>query len=259
MMGTEQGRAALHWALEGTRYHSDSAWLAELVRIMQVMYECNSSQSETLAEAVPEAMKNVLLVMATRGVLSPAWTVSGRDSIMLHALEYGQHEPWFHDFHVLLSTCLRKARAPHAHACVPRSWCVQQVPQPAQVQLLRGTLRGDGYCMQDPEGRSLWDLTWYKAHAISANLTPSLLAESGLVSGLPTAPKSAAELESAAGQQPGLHTTSQEDRAQPLSAPGEEPSLVAQPEGTASATPSSEPGGPPRMHCLVGPMECFSK
>ena len=63
---------------------------------MQVMYECNSSQSETLAEAVPEAMKNVLLVMATRGVLSPAWTVSGRANSMLHALEYGQHEPCFH-------------------------------------------------------------------------------------------------------------------------------------------------------------------
>ena len=30
-----------------------------------------------LAEAVPEAMKNVLLVMATQGLLSPAWTVSG--------------------------------------------------------------------------------------------------------------------------------------------------------------------------------------
>ena len=43
---------------------------------MQVMYECNLSHSETLAEAVPEAMKNVLLVMATRRVLSPAWTVS---------------------------------------------------------------------------------------------------------------------------------------------------------------------------------------
>ena len=96
--------------------------------------------------------------------------------------------------------------------------------------------------MQDPEGRSLWDLTWYKAHAISANLTPSLLAESGLVSGLPTAPKSVAEHEGAAGQQPGPHVTSQEDRAQPLSAPGDEPSLVAPPEGTASATPSSEPG-----------------
>ena len=43
---------------------------------MQVMYECNRSHSETLAEAVPEAMKNVLLVMATQGVLTPAWTVS---------------------------------------------------------------------------------------------------------------------------------------------------------------------------------------
>lgn len=43
----------------------------------QVMYECNRSRSEVLAEAVPEAMKNVLLVMATRGLLSPAWTVSG--------------------------------------------------------------------------------------------------------------------------------------------------------------------------------------
>ena len=43
----------------------------------QVMYECNRSRSEVLAEAVPEAMKNVLLVMATRGLLSPAWMVSG--------------------------------------------------------------------------------------------------------------------------------------------------------------------------------------
>ena len=38
----------------------------ELVWLMQVMYECNRSHSETLAESVPEAMKNVLLVMATR-------------------------------------------------------------------------------------------------------------------------------------------------------------------------------------------------
>ena len=42
----------------------------------QVMYECNRSHSETLAEAVPEAMKNVLLVMATQGVLTPEWTVN---------------------------------------------------------------------------------------------------------------------------------------------------------------------------------------
>lgn len=33
---------------------------------------------------------------------------------------------------------------------------------------------------QDAEGHSLWDLTWYKAHSISANLTPNLLAEAGV-------------------------------------------------------------------------------
>ena len=99
--------------------------------------------------------------------------------------------------------------------------------------------------MQDPEGHSLWDLTWYKAHAISANLTPALLAESGLASGLPVVPRGAAELESAVGQQPGLHPTSQEDRAQLLAQSGEESSLDALPEGApqpASAIPSSEPG-----------------
>ena len=34
--------------------------------------------------------------------------------------------------------------------------------------------------LQDAEGHSLWDLTWYKAHAISANLTPALLADAGV-------------------------------------------------------------------------------
>lgn len=43
--------------------------------------------------------------------------------------------------------------------------------------------------MQDPEGHSLWDLTWYKAHSISANLTPSLLAESGLGPALSLTPE----------------------------------------------------------------------
>ena len=58
---------------------------------MQVMYECNRSHSETLAEAVPEAMKNVLLVMATRGVLSPAWTVSSSKSGLLVPEQDGCH------------------------------------------------------------------------------------------------------------------------------------------------------------------------
>ena len=63
-------KGRLAWAREETRA------ICEVVSHVQVMYECNRSQSETLAEAVPEAMKNVLLVMATHGILTPAWTVS---------------------------------------------------------------------------------------------------------------------------------------------------------------------------------------
>ena len=44
----------------------------------QVLYECKRNRSEILAEAVPEALKNVLLVMAAQGVLTPSWTVSQR-------------------------------------------------------------------------------------------------------------------------------------------------------------------------------------
>ncbi len=44
------------------------------------------------------------------------------------------------------------------------------------------------------EGHSLWDLTWYKAHSISANLTPGLLADSGLVLDMPIGPRDAARL-----------------------------------------------------------------
>jgi hypothetical protein len=46
---------------------------------VQVLYECKANRSEILAEAVPEAMKNVLLVMAAQGVLTPSWTVRARD------------------------------------------------------------------------------------------------------------------------------------------------------------------------------------
>jgi len=41
----------------------------------QVLYDCKRNRSEILAEAVPEALKNVLLVMAAQGVLAPSWTV----------------------------------------------------------------------------------------------------------------------------------------------------------------------------------------
>ncbi len=42
---------------------------------VQVLYECKRNRSEVLAEAVPEALKNVVLVMAAQGVLAPSWTV----------------------------------------------------------------------------------------------------------------------------------------------------------------------------------------
>ena len=77
MRGQSRVAAALCCSPEGMRASLVATpCRPELTRIVQVMYECNRSHSETLAEAVPEAMKNVLLVMATQGVLSPAWTVS---------------------------------------------------------------------------------------------------------------------------------------------------------------------------------------
>jgi len=47
-------------------------WL-ELLSILDL---CNSCSSEELSEAVPEALKNMILVMATEGILHPGWTDS---------------------------------------------------------------------------------------------------------------------------------------------------------------------------------------
>jgi hypothetical protein len=41
----------------------------------QVLGDAKRNRSEALAEAVPEALKNALLVMAAQGLLTPAWTV----------------------------------------------------------------------------------------------------------------------------------------------------------------------------------------
>jgi hypothetical protein len=43
--------------------------------LAQVLHESKANRSEVLAEAIPEALKNVLLVMAAQGVLTPSWTV----------------------------------------------------------------------------------------------------------------------------------------------------------------------------------------
>lgn len=45
-----------------------------------MLYECKRNRSELLAEAVPEALKNVVLVMAAQGVLAPSWTVNSRST-----------------------------------------------------------------------------------------------------------------------------------------------------------------------------------
>lgn len=39
------------------------------------MQDCTRTKSEDLMEAVPEALKNMLLVMAAKGVLTPTWQV----------------------------------------------------------------------------------------------------------------------------------------------------------------------------------------
>ena len=65
--------------------------------------------------------------------------------------------------------------------------------------------------VQDPEGHSLWDLTWYKAHSISANLTPTLLADSGLV---PSVPEPQAKLPSAPQIEHSLSDAPDENLAQ---------------------------------------------
>ena len=65
--------------------------------------------------------------------------------------------------------------------------------------------------VQDPEGHSLWDLTWYKAHSISANLTPTLLADSGLV---PSVPEPQARLPSAPQNEHSLSDAPTENPAQ---------------------------------------------
>jgi len=47
-------------------------WLETL----SILDLCNSCSSDELSEAVPEALKNMILVMATQGILHPGWTDS---------------------------------------------------------------------------------------------------------------------------------------------------------------------------------------
>ncbi len=75
----------------------------------------------------------------------------------------------------------------HSAVHFPRSHTVQP-RQPLAISPQVLIIRVDQYklscriacILQDAKGHSLWDLTWYKAHAISANLTPALLADAGV-------------------------------------------------------------------------------
>lgn len=40
-----------------------------------MLQDCTKNHSEEAAEAVPEAIKNMLLVLAAQGVLNPEWKV----------------------------------------------------------------------------------------------------------------------------------------------------------------------------------------
>jgi len=48
---------------------------------LAALAECTKPRSEELAEAVPEALKNMLLVMAAQGVLTPAPGGAADDSL----------------------------------------------------------------------------------------------------------------------------------------------------------------------------------
>ncbi|KAK9918480.1 hypothetical protein WJX75_004379 [Coccomyxa subellipsoidea] len=167
------------------RLQAQSSFAKLWDRMLQVLYECKRNRSEVLAEAVPEALKNVLLVMAAQGILAPSWT--------------------------------------------------------------------------DAEGHSLWDLTWYKAHSISANLTPALLAEAGVtvpappppaaaMPNQPPAPDQATVPEKAAGPHqatvPNEATISDQMRAETSGAPA---------AAGMSAAGASEASGPAESGVAPGP------
>ena len=49
---------------------------------MDGLQECIYSKSEELIEYVPEALKNLLLVMASRGILTEEWRVRSCTSLL---------------------------------------------------------------------------------------------------------------------------------------------------------------------------------
>lgn len=55
------------------------------------LQECINSRSEELIEYVPEALKNLLLVMASRGILTEQWQV--RPTTVCLRTSHATHHP----------------------------------------------------------------------------------------------------------------------------------------------------------------------
>ena len=202
---------------------------------------------------VPEALKNILLVMAAQGVLTPTWQVrrskhcadcarSLCDNLWnLCILFRGGRELAHSDLeHVEPDSCV----APNAWI----SWrvCPERAIQlPEAVEKLLTMLQADPRTipakadpctsiLQDAQGHSLWELTWHRAQAVSSGLTPALLASSGLVT-VPVPP----EQPTASEQTPLLAT--------PVTADG------------AAGMPADHPESSPQIEADRGPAaECSS-
>eukprot|EP00884_Botryococcus_braunii_P022699 jgi/Botrbrau1/9112/Bobra.0305s0016.2 len=153
-------------------------------KVLQTLQDCTKNKSEEAAEAVPEAIKNMLLVLAAQGILTPEW--------------------------------------------------------------------------KDPEGKSLWELTWRKVRTVSSGLTPQILA-SPLMPLQESVPAVLAPASSGASE-PSADPL-QAAAVLPLAAPSGDGvvdaalqgplSLTA--SGHAEATPPSSflPPGPPALEPLV--------
>lgn len=117
---------------------------------------------------MPEALKNMLVVMAARGVLTDSWKVCTN----ARCLFAGPHN---------LPFCenARAVRMEHVIACL--AGCHTPGPRCRADCSLCG-IRALVACglVQDAAGESLWDLTWARAREVSSGLSPQLLAQSGV-------------------------------------------------------------------------------
>ena len=186
-----------------------------------VRQECTKAKREESTELVPEALKNMLLVMASQDILTRDWRV--RQVILRFA---GRAE--------CMQTCSGLTQTEH---CVHASVDLAQLelgqmpcfPGSLHLSMRSPPLHGTQPCkpaqaqphVQDQEGRSMWDLTWAKAHSISSGLNPGLLSSSGL--GPPEPPPAPAASEAAQPPAEAMQTTSAEA---PTAAEASQPAQV---------------------------------